>query len=100
MAIITDGKMHGPAQPGDILRKLYLEPMGISATRLADAVQVSRKHISAIINGRAAISTDLAVRLGLALGTDTEVWLNLQKQWDLWEMSQRAKPNIRRLTAA
>jgi addiction module HigA family antidote len=54
----------------------------------------------AIVTDRAAISTDLAVRLGLALGTDTEVWVNLQKQWDLWEVSQRAKPNIRRLAAA
>jgi len=100
MAIITDGKMHAPAHPGEILRKLYLEPMEITATRLAEAIQVSRKHISAIINGRAAISTDLAVRLGLALGTDTEVWVNLQKQWDLWEVRQRAKPNVRRLAAA
>jgi len=60
MATITDktGKMHNPAHPGEILRELYLKPLGITITQLAESLGVSRKHVSTIVNGHAPIQAD------------------------------------------
>lgn len=99
MSITTDGKMYNPPHPGEVLRDLYMDPMNISVTQLADALDVSRKHVSAIVNGRAPISTDFAVRLGLAFGTDADLWVNMQTQYDLWEASQQKQPKVKRLAA-
>jgi addiction module HigA family antidote len=75
--------MHNPAHPGDILRELYMAPLGITINKAAEAMKVSRKHVSSIINGRAAVTADMALRLAAAFGTDAETWLNLQTQYDL-----------------
>ncbi|MBQ9452503.1 MAG: HigA family addiction module antidote protein [Desulfovibrio sp.] len=77
-----------PSRPGDILRELYLEPLGLSASALATHMGVSRKAISAILNGRAAISVDMALRLSRAFNTTPELWLNLQQKNDLWNACQ------------
>lgn len=77
-------KMHNPPHPGEILRELCLEPLGLSVTRTAEALGVSRKTLSAILNGRAGISPEMAIRLSKAFGTTAESWLNQQVQYDLW----------------
>ena len=99
MAIITDGQMHSPSHPGEILKAIYMEPLKISVTKLADALDVSRKHVSAVIHGRASVSTDLAVRLGIVFDTSPKLWMNLQTQHDLWRASLQAKPKVKRLAA-
>lgn len=81
-------KMHQPPHPGEVLRDLCLEPMGLSVTRAAEALGVSRKTLSAILNGRAGISPEMAVRLSLAFGTTAESWLTQQMQYDLWWAEQ------------
>lgn len=73
-----------PSHPGKILRELYLQPLGISNTRLATTLGVSRKAISAIVNERKAITPAMALRLSQALETSPDLWLNLQKTYDLW----------------
>ncbi|MCP4420313.1 MAG: HigA family addiction module antidote protein [Chloroflexi bacterium] len=82
-------QMHNPPHPGEILRELCLEPLGISVTRAAQALDVSRKTLSAILNGRAGISPEMAIRLSLVFDTTAESWLNQQAQFDLWRVRSR-----------
>ena len=83
--------MHNPPHPGEVLRQLCLEPLGLSITDAAKGLGVSRKTLSAILNGRAGISPEMAVRLSLAFGTSSESWLNQQIQYDLWQAEKRRK---------
>lgn len=83
--------MYNPPHPGEILRELCLEPRGLTVTRAAQALGVSRKTLSAILNGRGGISPEMAIRLGKAFGTSPESWLNQQTQYDLWVATQSLK---------
>ena len=94
-------KMHNPPHPGEVLRKLCLTPLGLTVTDAARALDVSRKTLSAILNGRAGVSPEMAVRLSLAFGTTAESWLNQQVQFDLWHAERsRKKLRVARLSAA
>lgn len=84
-------QMHNPPHPGEILRGLCLEPLGLSVTDTAKALGVSRKTLSAVLNGRAGISPEMAVRLSIAFDTTAESWLNQQIQYDLWLAEKRRK---------
>jgi len=77
-----------PSHPGKILKDLYLQPLGISNTQLATAIGVSRKAISAIVNERKSITPQMALRLSRALDTSPDLWLNLQRTYDLWHTAQ------------
>jgi antitoxin HigA-1 len=79
------------AAPGGVIKSLCLEPLGVTVTEAARALGVSRKTLSAILNGRAGISPKMAVRLPIAFGTSAESWLNQQTQHDLWHAEQRRK---------
>jgi addiction module HigA family antidote len=83
--------MHNPPHPGEVIKTLCLDPLGITITRAAEALGVSRKTLSAIVNGRAGITPEMAVRLSIAFGTSAESWLNQQTQYDLWHAEQRRK---------
>ena len=94
-------KMHNPPHPGEILRELCIEPLGLSITEAAEALGITRKTLSAILNGRSGISPEMAVRLSLAFGTSSESWLNQQSQYDLREAEKKRKQlNVRKLSAA
>ena len=94
-------KMHNPPHPGEVLRELCIEPMGLSITEAAKALGVIRKTLSSILNGRSGISPEMAVRLSLAFGTSAESWLNQQAQYDLWEVEKKRKSlKVKRLSAA
>lgn len=84
-------RMHNPPHPGEIIKSLCLEPLGVSVTQAAEALGVSRKTLSAILNGRAGISPEMAVRLSIAFDTSAESWLNQQTQYDLWHAERRRK---------
>lgn len=81
-------RMHTPPHPGEILNELWLQPERITISRAAAALGVSRKHLSAIINGRASISPEMALRLEMALGGSAESWLGHQMAYDLWQAEQ------------
>ncbi len=94
-------KMHNPPHPGEILRELCLEPLGVTVTRAAEALGVSRKTLSSILNGRAGISPEMALRLAKAFGTSPESWLNQQMQYDLWVTEKSVgKLRVEKLSAA
>lgn len=93
-------RMHNPPHPGEILKTLCLEPLGLTVTDAAKALDVSRKTLSAILNGRAGISPEMAVRLSIAFDTTAESWLNQQTQFDLWHAEQgRKQLHVTRLAA-
>lgn len=84
-------RMHNPPHPGEVLRELCLEPLGLNVSEAARALGVSRKTLSSILNRRAGISPEMAVRLSIAFDTSAESWLNQQTQYDLWLAEKRRK---------
>ncbi len=84
-------RMPNPPHPGEVLRELCLEPLRLNVSETARALGVSRKTLSSILNGRAGISPEMAVRLSIAFGTSAESWLNQQTQYDLWLAEKRRK---------
>ncbi len=94
-------QMHNPPHPGEVIRGLCLEPLGLSVTAAAEALGVSRKTLSAILNGRAGISPEMALRLSIAFDTSPESWLNQQTQFDLWlAKKDKKRLRVKRLSAA
>jgi len=93
--------MHNPPHPGEMIKELCLEPLGVSITEAAEALGVSRKTLSSIVNGKAGVSPEMAVRLSIAFNTSSESWLNQQTQFDLWQAEQhRQELHVKRLSAA
>jgi len=84
-------QMYDPPHPGEVLRELCLVPLGLSVTRAAEALGVSRKTLSALLNGRTGISPEMAIRLSIAFDTSAESWLNQQAQYDLWQARQKQR---------
>ena len=80
-----------PTHPGRILREDYLEPLSLSVTKLAAYLDVSRKTVSKILNERGAVTPDMALRLSKAFQTTPALWLNLQKEYDLWYAQHESK---------
>ncbi|MEW5746702.1 MAG: HigA family addiction module antitoxin [Nitrospirota bacterium] len=83
--------MHNPAHPGEVLKGLWLEPMGMSVTEAAEHLGVARKTVSKIVNGRGAITPEMALRLEIVFGSTAETWMNMQTAYDLWQMSEMRK---------
>lgn len=78
MATMTD-----PSHSGEVLEELFLEPIGMSATALADRLDVPRSRIERLIECRMDITVDTAIRLSRFFSTTPEIWLDLQRAWDL-----------------
>ena len=94
-------KMHNPPHPGEVLRRLCLEPLGVSVTQTARALGVSRKTLSSILNGRSGISAEMAIRLSIAFNTTAESWLLQQVQHDLaLAEPKRRSLQVKKLAAA
>ena len=93
--------MFNPPHPGEIIKELCLEPLGITVTDAAKALGVSRKTLSELLNGHSRISPEMAVRLSIALDTSAESWLIQQAQYDLWLAEQnRSNLHVKLLKAA
>ena len=94
-------RMHSPPHPGEILRELCLAPLNLTVTDAAASLDISRNTLSAILNGRAGISPEMAVRLSIAFDTTAESWLQQQMQFDLWHAEQsRKRLRVRRFAVA
>lgn len=81
--------MHNPPHPGEVIRKLCIEPLGLTVTEAAQGLGVSRKTLSALLNGHFGISPEMAIRLSKAFGGSAESWLTQQAQYDLWQALQK-----------
>jgi addiction module HigA family antidote len=84
-------RKRAPVHPGRIIKGLYLDEFSITISGLAKALGVSRKTVSKIINERGAVSSSMALRLSRAFNTSPELWLNLQRNYDLWHASRDSK---------
>jgi addiction module HigA family antidote len=95
-------KLLDPIHPGEILLEEFMRPMGISINRLARDLVVPPGRISAIVNGKRAISADTALRLGRYFGVSSELWVGLQADYDLRvakravgaEIAERVRPRV------
>jgi addiction module HigA family antidote len=90
-------RMHNPPHPGEVLQDTVLAEGRISVTEFAEKLGVSRVALSRVVNSRAAVSADMALRLAAALGGSAESWLRMQATYDLWQASKRRRPNVKRL---
>ena len=91
-------RMHNPAHPGEVLREWIPESMTVS--QAAEQLGVSRVALSKILNGKAGITADMALRLAAWLNTSAEVWADMQTQWEFWQAEQNPRPIIRPLKLA
>jgi antitoxin HigA-1 len=91
-------RMHDPAHPGEVLREWM--PEGMTVTEAAGQLGVSRITLSKILNGKAGVTVDMALRLAAWLGTSPEVWIDMQTAWELWQAEQRGFPAVKPLRLA
>jgi addiction module HigA family antidote len=94
------GKMHNPPHPGEVLKDGVFLNTGVTVTGAAKALGVTRAALSRVLNARAAVSADMALRLAQWLNTGPEVWLNMQAAYDLWQASKKPRPKIKPLHRA
>ncbi len=82
--------MYNPPHPGGVVRRQCLEPLGLTVTRAAEGLGVTRQALSELVNERAGISVEMAIRLSKAFGSTPETWLGMQMAHDLWRARDRA----------
>ena len=93
--------MHDPPHPGEIVRYECLGPLGLSVTRAAEGLGVTRQTLSDLVNERSGVSVEMAVRLSKAFGSTPETWLSMQMAYDLWQARNRAEDiQVERFTEA
>jgi len=94
-------RMQNPPHPGEIIRELCVEPLGLTVTAAAKALKVTRKTLSTLLNGRAGISPEMALRLYRVFGRTPEGWMRLQLQYDLWKVEKSLDvKGLKRIKAA
>ncbi len=93
--------MYNPPHPGGVVRRQCLDPLGLSVTRAAQGLGVTRQALSDLVNEKAGISVEMAIRLSKAFGSSPETWLGMQMAYDLWQARFRAEQlTVERFTAA
>lgn len=90
--------MHNPPHPGEVVKDILIDASNLSITSAAEALGISRASLSKLINGRGGLSPDMAIRLSIALNTSSEMWLNLQAAYDLWEAEKHRKTLSKQVT--
>jgi addiction module HigA family antidote len=90
-------RMHNPAHPGEVLSE-WLEDR--SVTEVADHLGVSRVALSRVLNCKAAVSAEMSIKLGQALGTSPDLWFKMQNAYDFWQASQAKRKKVQRLRNA
>ena len=93
----TGERMRRPTHPGEMLREDFLPDYGLTVSGLAEVVGVSRQSINALLRGRRAGSSGMALRLSRLFGNSPEFWLNAQRAVDLWDASRTMKSEVARI---
>lgn len=91
-------RMHNPPHPGEVLQDTVLAQLTV--TDFAKRLGVARVALSRVVNGRAGVSAELAIRFAAALGGSAESWLSMQMAYDLWQAQKKRRPKIQRLRRA
>ena len=93
-------RMHNPPHPGEVIQDTVLAEGRISVSEFAKKLRVSRVTLSRMVNGRAAVTADMALRLAAALGGSAESWLQMQAAYDLWQAAKKRRPKVELLKLA
>ena len=93
-------RMHNPPHPGEVLKDGVFAGTGITVTEFAKQIGVTRVALSRVLNGKAGISADMALRLAAALGGSGESWLRMQATYDLGQAEQKARKKTKPLRRA
>ena len=93
------GRMYNPPHPGEVLKDGVFTDSGLTVTDAARQLGVSRVQLSRLLNGRAALTADMSLRLAEWLGGSAESWLRMQADFDLWQARKKPAPKVERLTA-
>ena len=88
--------MHNPTHPGLIIRDDVLPELQLSVNEAAEQLGVSRVTLSRVINGRSAITAEMALRVGKWVGNGPEIWLRMQGQYDLWQARKKGMPKVKK----
>ena len=92
--------IHEPLHPGEIVKEACIHGTGLSVTDAAKKLDVDRTTFSRLINGHSGISPEMAMRLSIALNTSVEMWLNLQRNYDIWQVKKRRSEfHVKKLAA-
>lgn len=86
MLIEVKAKVRKPNHPGKILKEMYMKPLNLSVSSLAEHLHISRKTLSKIVNCRGSVTPEMAYRLAKAFNTTPQLWMNLQSNFDLWHV--------------
>ena len=97
MSIPNTGITRRPTHPGEMLREDFLSDYGLTVSRLAQALGVSRQSVNELLRERRAVSPEMALRLGRLFGNSPEFWLNAQRAVDLWDAAQNIKKEVARI---
>ena len=97
-------RMHNPPHPGETLREDVLPALGLNVTQAAEQLAVTRATLSRVLNGRAAISPEMALRLegwlGIENGGRADLWIAQQAAYDLWKARKAGAPKVKRAKVA
>ena len=88
--------MRNPSHPGLIIRDDVLPELPLSGNEAAEQLGVSRVTLSRVINGRSAITAEMALRVGKWVGNGPEIWLRMQGQYDLWQARKKGEPKVKK----
>ena len=86
-----------PTHPGEMLREDFLPDYGLTVSRLAEALGVSRQTVNELLRERRAVSPEMALRLSRLFGNSPEFWLNVQRAVDLWDAAQALGTDVERI---
>lgn len=85
--------MYDPPHPGEFIREVYLEELGVSSRAVAAKLKVAPSTFARLLNGKSSVSPEMALRLSVTLGRSPESWLAMQNNYDLWQMRQHFNPD-------
>ena len=91
------GLQRKPTHPGEMIREHFIPDYGLTATKLAEALGVSRQSVNELLRERRAVSPEMALRLSRLFGNSAEFWLNAQRAVDLWVAAQVVKDQVDRI---
>ncbi len=83
--------MHNPPHPGTLVKRMLIESAHLTVTDAAKALGIGRVSLSKLLNQKSGISPEMAVRLSLALNTSSQMWINMQSTYDLWQAEKKRK---------
>ena len=83
--------MQNPPHPGGIVKRQCLDPLGLTVTRAAAGLDITRQALSELVNGRTGVSVEMSIRLSKSFGSTPETWLKMQMAYDLWQARERAE---------